>query len=83
MLGISYDTPPGLKAFRKKFALPFFLLSDKEKKVSKDYDAAGLLFPKRKTFVLDEKGIILRIYDKINVNTHAAAILKDLKGPEN
>ena len=80
VLGISYDTPDKLRDFRDKFALPFPLLSDKTKNTSKNYESAGLFLPKRKTFILDENGFIKRIYNNVNVNTHAELILKDMEG---
>ena len=78
VLGLSYDSPNRLKAFKKKFKLPFILLSDSDKSVSKSFGASGLLMAKRKTFIVNEKGKISRVYEKVNVNTHAGKILKDL-----
>jgi len=78
-LGISYDSPNNLRAFRDKFALPFLLLSDREKNTAKAYGSAGLILPKRKTFILDEKGVIRRIYNDVNVHTHAEKILLDME----
>lgn len=80
VLGISYDTPHKLREFRDKFALPYPLLSDKTKTTSKNYESAGLFLPKRKTFILDENGLIKRIYETVNVHTHAEIILKDMEG---
>lgn len=80
VLGISYDTPHKLREFRDKFALPYPLLSDKTKTTSKNYESAGLFLPKRKTFILDENGLIKRIYETVNVHTHAETILKDMEG---
>lgn len=78
VFGISYDSPKALKAFKTKYNLPFVFLSDSKKEVAKQYGAAGMAWPKRMTFIIDEKGKILKIYDKVNVNTHAEQILDDL-----
>ncbi len=78
VVGISYDSPKGLKAFQQRYSLPFIFLSDKDKSVSKSYGSSGLIFPKRKTFVINEKGVVTKIYNKVNVNTHAEEILNDL-----
>jgi peroxiredoxin len=37
-----------------------------------------LFTPKRMTFVINENGKIEKIYKKVNINTHAETILKDL-----
>ena len=34
--------------------------------------------PKRMTFVINSKGKIEKIYKKVNINTHAENILKDI-----
>ena len=78
VLGVSYDSPKSLDSFKKKYSLPFILLSDKNKEVAKAYGAAGAMWPKRITFLIDKDGTIKKIYKKINDNTHAAKILDDI-----
>jgi|TARA_Y100001001_G_scaffold48428_1_gene44424 peroxiredoxin len=53
-------------------------LSDSKKEVAKQYGAAGMAWPKRMTFIIDKNGKIEKIYNKLNVNTHAEQILDDL-----
>jgi len=79
VFGISYDTPEDHYAFRVKYRLPFTLLSDQDKSVSKAYGSEGVFFPERKTFLIDEKGSILKIYDKVRVVTHGADLLRDFE----
>jgi peroxiredoxin len=50
-------------------------LSDSKKEVAKQYGAAGMAWPKRMTFIIDKNE---KIYNKLNVNTHAEKILDDL-----
>ena len=64
--------------FKNKHKLPFYLLSDKDKIVSKLYGANGFFFPKRMTFYIGENGKIYNIYKKINLNTHATEILNSI-----
>jgi len=78
VLGVSYDSPRALAAFNEKHNLPFLFLSDKKKEVAKRYGAAGLLWPKRITYLIGPDGRIEKIYKKINVNTHAEQILDDI-----
>ena len=80
VLGISYDSPKGLKKFKTKHKLPFNFLSDSKKEVAPKYGSAGLAWPKRMTFIVDEYGKIEKIYSSVNVNTHAEKILDDLLG---
>jgi|TARA_B100000315_G_C14404414_1_gene507990 peroxiredoxin len=54
-------------------------MSDRKKKVARQYESGNFLFPARNTFVIDKNGIIEKIYKKVNVNTHAEQILEDLK----
>jgi|TARA_B100001750_G_C15516972_1_gene608059 peroxiredoxin Q/BCP len=67
-----------LDSFKRKYNLPFILLSDNTKAVAKLYGADGTMWPKRVTFLIDKNGNIQKIYEKINVNTHAAEILDDI-----
>ena len=80
MFGISYDSPRALKKFKTKYRLPFHFLSDSKKEVAPKYGSAGLAWPKRMTFIVDEYGKIEKIYSSVNVNTHAEKILDDLLG---
>ncbi len=76
VFGISYDNASSHRKFKKKFDLPFHLLSDEDKSVSKLYGADGTFFPSRKTYLIDEDGKLLKIYDKVNVLNHAEDILR-------
>ena len=78
VFGLSYDSKKSLKAFKKKYRLPFFLLSDRGGKVAKLYGANGPAWAKRMTFIINEKGMIENIYKKINVNSHGQKILDEL-----
>ena len=76
VFGVSYDNASSHRKFKKKFDLPFHLLSDEDKSVSKLYGADGMFFPSRKTYLIDEDGKLLKIYDKVNVLNHAEDILR-------
>jgi peroxiredoxin len=56
--------------------LPYRLLSDNDKKVSKLYGAKGFFFPKRITYLIDEKGKIFDILDKAKLNVYAEETIK-------
>lgn len=80
VLGISYDLPKEQKAFQEKYHLPFILLSDNNKEAAKAYGAyqsfINILFPARKTFLINEQGRIVKIFDKVDVENHSSEILE-------
>jgi peroxiredoxin Q/BCP len=83
VFGISYDTPESHRRFKAKYDIPFTLLSDSDKSVAKSYGAAGLIFPKRVTFIIDENGKISKVYEKVSVTTHSREILDFLRAEGN
>ena len=83
LLGVSADSEKRQKNFKEKYNFPFSLLADKNKEV---INAFGVWGPKkfmgrnfdgihRKTFVINENGIIDRVIDKVKTKDHAAQIL--------
>lgn len=82
VFGISYDDMESHKEFAEKYDLPFTLLSDLDKSVAQAYGAKGLFVPSRKTFLIDEKGILRKIYENVTVTGHGAEILADFKALE-
>jgi peroxiredoxin Q/BCP len=73
VIGVSPNTPESHRKFIAKYKLPFTLIADEDKKVINDYGVWG---PKklygreydgihRMTFVIDEKGKIIKIVKKV------------------
>ena len=85
VLGISADTIKKHKQFEQKYQLPFTLLSDETKDTIQNYQAWGLkkfmgreyegIF--RHSYLIDQNGIIQKIYPKVNPTQHAQEILED------
>ncbi len=84
VVGVSADFPKRQKNFKVKNNLPFNLIADTHKKVINVYGVWG---PKkfmgreyegihRTTFVIDEKGTIFKIIDKVKTKEHAKQILE-------
>ncbi|MBI1333060.1 MAG: redoxin domain-containing protein [Armatimonadetes bacterium] len=82
VFGVSPDSAKKHQNFAKKFNLNFPLLADTERSL---IDACGLWVQKtfmgrkymgveRTTYVLDENGIIVKIYEKVNPLGHAAEV---------
>jgi thioredoxin-dependent peroxiredoxin len=79
ILGVSYDDSVSHQDFSKKYNLPFPLLSDTKKEVAEKYNAKrdllGFFTPKRITYLIDEKGKILHIFDDVDTKNHTDQIL--------
>ena len=88
VIGISKDSVPSHSRFAAKYGLPFLLLSDpalaaiqaydvwKEKKL---YGKVGMGVV-RSTYLIDETGIIEKVWEKAKPDTNAAEILSYLRG---
>lgn len=86
VLGISKDTVASHKKFEEKFGLAFTLLSDTELEVIKAYDvwkekknygkvSMGIV---RTTYLIDEKGIIIKANDKVKAADDAEKMLGEI-----
>jgi thioredoxin-dependent peroxiredoxin len=86
ILGISKDDVKSHQKFKEKHQLPFTLLSDPKAKVLNEYGVwkdkvlYGRKFKgtERTTFLINEKGIIRKIYTKVKPAGHAQTCLLDL-----
>ncbi len=87
IIGLSPDSVQSHKKFAEKYELPFILLSDEDKKVLEKYGVwkeksmygRKYMGVERTTVLVDEKGIIRKIYPKVKVNGHVDQVAKDLK----
>lgn len=83
VLGVSPDEEKKQKKFELKYKLPFPLIADPENKITEAYEVRDMkkLFGReymgilRTTFVLDEKGVIRKIFHKPKNKAHAEEIL--------
>ena len=86
VIGISKDSTDSHRKFAEKFNLPFYLLSDPERKAIQAYGVwqEKKLYGKvsmgvvRTTFLIDETGRIADIMPKVKPDTNAAEILEKL-----
>jgi peroxiredoxin Q/BCP len=78
IVGVSADSVESHIKFSDRYSLPFTLLSDPERKVINLYGATGFIFAKRVSFLINPKGIIEKVYDKVDPESHASQILTDL-----
>lgn len=86
IIGISSDSINSHKIFIDKYALTFPLLSDETKEVLKSYGVwkkksfmgKQYMGIERTTFIIDEKGKIIKIFHKVKVDGHVDEVLEAL-----
>lgn len=84
ILGVSTDTEKSHQKFISKYALPFALLADTDHSVADLYQSYGektfmgknYMGVLRRTFLIDERGKIVKVFDKVKVDEHAAEVLE-------
>jgi len=79
ILGVSLDTAESHKSFCAKEGLNFKLLADTEAKASTAYGSImeynGAKYSARNTFIIDPKGKIAKVFEKVKVATHSDEVL--------
>ncbi|MBR0596976.1 thioredoxin-dependent thiol peroxidase [Sinanaerobacter chloroacetimidivorans] len=86
VIGISKDSTQSHQKFADKYELPFILLSDPELDVIKAFDVwkEKKMYGKtsfgvvRSTFIIDETGTIIKVFEKAKPDTNAYDILEFL-----
>lgn len=86
IIGVSKDSQSSHKKFIEKYELPFILLSDPELTAIRAYDVwkEKKLYGKvsmgvvRSTYIIDEAGVIEKVYEKASPDTNATDILSYL-----
>ena len=87
ILGVSKDGVKSHQKFKQKHALPFTLLSDPEGKVldlygvwkKKSLYGRTFMGTERTTFIIDEDGMVEKVYRKVRAKGHAQTCLLDLE----
>jgi peroxiredoxin Q/BCP len=87
VVGVSPDNSASHQKFISKYELPFSLIADTEKEILTAYGAWGEknMYGKismgvlRSTFIIDEKGIIAKIFKKVQTEAHTEQILKAME----
>ena len=83
VLGVSTDSEASHQKFTAKYKLPFPLLADTDHSIADAYGVYGekkfmgrtYMGVKRMTFLIDEKGKIAKIFEKVKVDEHAREVL--------
>jgi len=85
VLGISPDDVDSHKKFCKKMGIPYTLLADTNKEVSKKFGVWGkkkfmgreYMGIVRSTFLVNEKGKVFKVYPKVKAAGHSKQVLDD------
>ena len=83
VLGVSLDSEASHKKFAAKYKLPFTLLADPDHAIADAYGVYGqkkfmgrtYLGVKRMTFLIDEKGKVKKVFEKVKPEEHAHEVL--------
>jgi peroxiredoxin Q/BCP len=86
VIGVSADSTSSHQKFKNKYDLPFTLLSDETKGMLKDYNVwkeksmygRKYMGIERTTYVIDGKGKIEKIFNKVKVDGHIDELLAGL-----
>ena len=84
MFGVSPDSEASHKKFETKYKLPFTLLADKDHTIADAYGVWGekkfmgrtYMGVHRTTFLIDEKGKIKKVFEKVKPEDHASEVLE-------
>ncbi|MDR3666041.1 MAG: thioredoxin-dependent thiol peroxidase, partial [Ignavibacteriaceae bacterium] len=87
ILGVSTDSPESHQKFIAKYNLPFDLLSDENKEVVEKYEVwkeknnygRKYMGTERTTYLIDENGLIKKIFNNVKVDGHSAEIQEALE----
>ncbi len=85
VVGVSPDSPKSHTKFIEKYELPFSLIADEDHSIAEAFGAWGekSMYGKkymgilRSTFIINEKGIIERVIEKVNTKAHAKQVLEN------
>lgn len=84
VIGVSTDSEASHQKFTTKYKLPFTLLADTDHSIADAYGAYGekkfmgrtYMGVKRMTFLIDEKGKIRKVFEKVKPEEHAREVLE-------
>jgi len=80
VLGVSADSVASHSEFHKTQDLTFDILADEDREVIKAYDSLGdNELAERNTFLIDPDGIIEKVYESVDPESHAGEILQDIE----
>jgi peroxiredoxin Q/BCP len=90
VLGVSPDSVASHQKFAQKYGLPFPLLADEGAQVATTYGVwkekkqygRTYMGVERTTFLIDENGIVQRIFPKVKVDGHVEEVIEAIRSLE-
>lgn len=81
MLGVSFDSPETNRDFAAGNALPFRLLTDRDRSLAAAVGATRALLPlpRRVSYLVGADGRVLKAYPEVDPKTHAGEVLEDFR----
>ena len=87
IFGLSRESLKSHESFKSKQSFPFELISDPDEKICKQYDVIKeksmygrkYMGIERSTFLIDEKGRLVKEWRKVKVTGHAKEVLEAVK----
>ncbi|MEP7220555.1 MAG: peroxiredoxin [Bacteroidota bacterium] len=84
ILGVSTDDQEAHQAFTSKYSLNFPLLVDADKTICDLYGVPVRGHqPARMTFLIDTDGVIRKVWEQVDVRSHAADVISQIKAMAN
>ncbi|MCC6291186.1 MAG: thioredoxin-dependent thiol peroxidase [Bryobacterales bacterium] len=83
VVGVSHDPVARQARFKTKYGLPFLILADEDRSICEAYGVwqeksmygRKYMGVARTTFLIDEKGRIAKVFEKVKPKGHAAEVL--------
>ena len=87
IFGLSRESIKSHEKFKKEQSFPFDLISDPDEKICEQYEVIKeksmygrkYMGIERSTFLIDEKGVLIREWRKVKVTGHAEEVLTAIK----
>jgi thioredoxin-dependent peroxiredoxin len=77
VVGVSNDSVRTHAAFASQHELPFTLLSDRDRAITRAFGVGGGFYAKRTSFLVDPDGIIVKVYERVKPRRHPEELLAD------
>ena len=86
VIGVSTDSVKSHRNFKSRYSLPFTLVADPERDIVNRYGVwvekknygRSYMGVARTTFVIDEEGVVERVFESVRVKGHANAVPESL-----
>jgi peroxiredoxin Q/BCP len=84
IVGVSQDDEASHKNFCQKYSFTIELLADTEAKLLKSAGVGqaeykGTMYWNRTTFLIDQNGVLQKVYENVKPDGHEQALLEDIK----